>query len=141
MRGSTSRVPEPGRDDAARPDVLVDVVFDDGVLFLSLANFGTRPAVKVVCRFDRPFRGLGGTVDVSRLRLFRSLEFLAPGREIRTLLDTSAAYFARREPTKLAATLTWRDEDGRRYERRITHDLAVYAELTYVVPTGLTAPK
>lgn len=128
---------EPEREDGPRPDVLLDVVFEDGVLFLSLANVGARPALKVGCRFDRTFRGLGGRVDMSRLRLFRNVEFLAPEREIRTLLDASAAYFGRREPTKLAATLAWRDEEGRRYERRIAHDLAIYAEVAYVVPPGL----
>jgi len=120
-------------DEGLRPDVILDVVFEDGLLFLGLVNTGTRPATKVVCRFDRPFHGLGGRVDMSRLRLFRKVEFLPAGKEIRTLLDTSAAYFSRREPTKLTAELTWRDEEGRRYERRIAHDLAIYSDLAYVV--------
>lgn len=128
---------EPGEE--SRPDVILDVVFADGLLFLSLANLGPRPALRVTCRFERPFHGLGGGTDMSRLRLFRNVEFLAPGREIRTLLDTSAAYFRRREPTKLAAELAWRDEEGRRYARRIAHDLAIYADLAYVVPAGFVA--
>ena len=70
---------------------------------------------------------------MSRLRLFRNIEFLAPGREIRTLLDESAAYFARREPTKLAVTVAFRDENGERRERRIVHDLAVYRDVAWVV--------
>ncbi len=85
------------------------------------------------CRFERPFKGLGGLVDMSSLRLFRKVEFLAPGREIRTLLDSSAAYFARREPTRLAATVKWRDDRGR-HERPIVHDLAVYRDIAYVAP-------
>ena len=128
-------------EDAPRPDVLLDVVWDDGLLFLSLVNFGARPALKVACRFERPFHGLGGATDMSRLRLFRNVELLAPGREIRTLLDTSAGYFARREPTKLMAALTWRDEGGRRYERRVAHDVAIYAELAYVGPPRFAAAE
>lgn len=120
-------------DEVDPPDVILDVVFERGLLFLTLVNTGARPATKVACRFERPFRGLGGRVDMSRLRLFRKVEFLPAGKEIRTLLDTSAAYFSRREPTKLAAELTWRDEEGHRYERRIAHDVAIYADLAYVV--------
>ncbi len=116
----------------AGADVILDVVFEDGLLYLVLANVGERPALKVTCRFERPFTGLGGGVDVSRLRLFKNVEFLAPGREIRTLLDSSAAYFARREPTKLAVTIAYRDESGTRFERRIVHDLRIYKNLAYV---------
>jgi hypothetical protein len=119
----------------AGADVLLDVVFEDGLLYLVLANVGERPALKVTCRFERPFTGLGGGVDVSRLRLFRNVEFLAPGREIRTLLDSSAAYFARREPTRLAVTVGWRDDRGR-HERPIVHDLAIYRDVAYVTSAG-----
>ena len=40
--------------DAAQPDdgVIVDVVFEDGVLYLELANLGTRPALAVTCTFE-----------------------------------------------------------------------------------------
>jgi hypothetical protein len=115
----------------AGADVILDVVFEDGLLYLVLANVGERPALKVTCRFERPFTGLGGGVDVSRLRLFRNVEFLAPRREIRTLLDSSAAYFTRREPTRLSVTVGWRDERGR-HERPIVHDLAIYRDVAYV---------
>ena len=115
-----------------RPDVVVDVEFDRGLLFLSVANIGDRPALAAQVRFEQRFHGLGGSVEVSALRLFRRIEFLPPGKEIRTLLDASSAYFARKEPTKLAAAITFRDDDGRRYERRVVHDLAIYRDVAYV---------
>lgn len=124
----------PARDpERAAPDVVLDVEFDRGLLFLVVANAGERPALAVQVRFEKPFRGLGGTADVSALRLFRKIEFLPAGKEIRTLLDSSSAYFSRREPVKLAATIAWRGEDGARHERRIVHDLAIYRDLAYVV--------
>jgi hypothetical protein len=78
-----------------RPDVVLDVVFEDGLLFLAVANIGDASALGVHCEFHRELRGLGGTQDVSKLRLFENIAYLGPGREIRTLLDSSAAYFAR----------------------------------------------
>ncbi|MDQ4082027.1 MAG: hypothetical protein M3123_03955, partial [Actinomycetota bacterium] len=78
--------------------------------------------MSIVFRFEQAFRGLGGTQEMTRLPLLRRIEFLAARKAIRTLLDPSAAYFARREPTKLAVTIAYRDESGGRYERRIVHD-------------------
>jgi len=116
------------------PDVIVDFVFDHGLLYATVANIGERPALKVSCRFEPAFHGLGGTVEISRLPLFRNIEYLAPSKEIRALVDTSAAYFARREPTKLEVTVTYRDESGTRRGATIRHDLGIYRDLAYVPP-------
>jgi len=117
-------------------DVSVDFIFEDGLLHAMVANIGERPALKVSCRFEPAFRGLGGSVEVSRLPLFRNIEYLAPGKEIRTLVDSSAAYFARKEPTKLEVAVTYRDEDGARRQATIAHDLGIYRDLAYVVPAA-----
>jgi hypothetical protein len=119
-------------DERPRPDVVLDVEFDQGLLWLVVANIGERPALAAQVRFDKPFRGLDGAVEVSALRLFRRIEFLPPGKEIRTLLDASSAYFARKEPTKLAATIAFRDDAGQGYERRVVHDLAIYRDIAYL---------
>jgi hypothetical protein len=120
--------------DARETDVIVDFVFEEGVLYVAVANIGERPAMKVSCRFEPGFRGLGGSVEISRLPLFRNIEYLAPRKEIRTLVDSSAAYFARKEPTKLQVTVTYRDELGTRHQTAIAHDLGIYRDLAYVVP-------
>lgn len=128
----------PQKPDAAptarerRPEVVLDVVFEDGLLFLAVSNIGDAPALAVSCRFRRKLRGLGGTKDVSKLPLFENIAFLAPGREIRTLLDSSASYFARGEPTDVRVATRYSDADGRSYESSVVHDLAIYRELAYV---------
>src|SRR5947209_9882077 len=42
--------------DAATTDdgVVVDIVFEDGVFYLELANLADRPALNVACSFDSP---------------------------------------------------------------------------------------
>ena len=122
--------------DEPESDVIVDFVFEEGVLYVTVANIGERPALKVSCRFEPGFRGLGGSVEISRLPLFRNIEYLAPRKEIRTLVDSSAAYFARKEPTKLQVAITYRDESGTRRQAAIKHDLGIYRDLAYVVPSG-----
>lgn len=127
---------EPARDDG---EVILDVVFERGLLFLVLANLGDRPAHSVRVRFDRAFTGVGGAKRMHRLALFRRLEFLAPRKSIEVFLDRSDAYFARGEPTALTARITWRTPDGARRAATIHHELEIYRDLGYIereVPPG-----
>jgi hypothetical protein len=83
--------------------------------------------------------GLGGTMVIGDLPLFRELTFLAPGREIRTLLDSSASYFASGQPTRIAAAVTYHDAAGRRHRATIRHNLEIYRRIAYVI--GAAPPE
>lgn len=120
------------RDEGDDGEVIVDVVFDRGLLFLVLTNLGDRPAHAVRVKFDRSFSGLGGTKKMQRLALFRKLEFLAPRKSIEVFLDRSASYFAREEPTRLTAAISWRTPEGARRTTTVHHDLEIYRDLGYV---------
>ena len=120
------------RAERSDPEVILDVVFERGLLFLVVANIGERPAHRVRIRFEQPFTGIGGTRKMQRLALFRRLEFLAPGRSIETFLDRSASYFARDEPTQLTAALSWRTPEGERRSSTIHHDLEIYRDLGFI---------
>jgi hypothetical protein len=117
------------------PEVILEFLFDRGVLSVSVRNIGTRAAMKVAISFDRSFTGLGGAKEISSLPLFRNVEFLGPAREIVTLLDTSASYFNRKQPTTIAARVTYLDADDRKYETTIHHDLEIFRELSWVSST------
>jgi hypothetical protein len=123
-------------EDSDLPEVIVDFTFDCGVFHIVVENIGAVPAHRVSVKFNRKFYGLGGRQEMSGLRLFRCIEFLAPHKRIETLLDTSSAYFQRREPTHLIAMISFRDARRRFYERRIAHDLSIYKDVTYVVKTS-----
>ena len=128
-------------EESGRPEVMVDIVFDHGLFHVIVANLGPAPAYRVSVKFDRKFHGLGGRQEFSSLRLFRCLEFLAPHKRIETFLDTSSAYFQRREPTRIAALISFRDAQRRAYERRIVHDLSIYKNVSYLLkPAGMTSP-
>jgi hypothetical protein len=120
----------------ADPQVIVDFEFERGLFFVGVRNLGDQPALDVKVEFDKPFTGLGGSREMNRLGLFGRIRFLAPGREIRTLLDSSAAYFARKEPTLLTATVSYRTSAGKN-KHSITHDLSIYRDLAYL-PEGET---
>ncbi|MDZ7653925.1 MAG: hypothetical protein U5L03_15890 [Burkholderiaceae bacterium] len=108
--------------------VIVDVLCEDELLHLVLANIDDQPALRVRATFDRSIVDASGR-DVTRLALFARCEFLAPGRSIRTLLDTRTNYFRRRQPARFVVTLNYRDVAGRAHEHLIRHDLSIYKEL------------
>jgi hypothetical protein len=120
--------------DAAEPDdgVVVDVVLEDGVLYLELANLANRPALAVTCSFDPPLVDVQGR-DMSELRLFRRVEFLGPARRLRTLLDSVPGYFGRQAPTRAVVTVEYQRPGQRRRATTVTHDLELYRELAYRV--------
>jgi hypothetical protein len=110
--------------------VIVDVVFEDGVLYLELANLSDRPALSVTCTFDPPLIDAAGR-DVGKLRLFRKMEFLGPARRVRTLLDSVAG---RTGPGRTVVSVKYKRPGDRQFATTtVTHDLAVYRELSYRV--------
>ena len=119
-------------EDPGDADVILDVVFDRGLLFLVLENLGARPALGVRVRFAERFSGVGGAKRIDRLTLFRKLEFLEPLKSIEIFLDRSADYFARGEPTQLTAAISWRTSAGERRRTTIVHDLEIYRDLGYI---------
>src|SRR5688572_6585335 len=115
-----------------RPDVIVDFIFDNGLFFISVENIGDQPALKVTTTFDQKIIGLHGSREISGLPLFRLIEFLAPHKSIKTLLDSSAAYFNRHDPTRISAHIAYRDSSRQRYATTIHHDLDIYKDISYL---------
>jgi len=111
--------------------VVVDVVFEDGLLYLELANLSDRPALNVGCRFDPGLVDLQGR-DVSKLALFSRVQFLGSGRRIRTLLDSTAGFFAREQASRFTVVVEFERPDEKRRATTVSHDLAVYRELAYL---------
>lgn len=107
--------------------VVLDVVFEQGLLYLELVNLGDRPALDITASFDQPLVDAHGR-DVSELLLFRGLAFLAPGRRIRTLLGPSSDH-----SESVTARVEYARPGDERTQTRITHDLALFRELAYVV--------
>lgn len=100
---------------------------------ISVRNIGTRPAISVSVKFNQRIIGPDGRKEISALPLFRNIEFLGPGREIVCFVDASNSYFKRKQPTQIAARVSYRDSEKQQYEMTIKHDLEIYRELPYLV--------
>ena len=130
--GAERDVERVARATVERPRVIVDFEVIEESLVLVVRNIGARPAGRVRIRFAPTFRGLGGSVEVPRLALFRRLSFLAPGRSIEVLVDPLHTYLGRcepEEPRRIRVTIVYRDGAGRRYRTRIGHDLSIWEDL------------
>ena len=124
------RDPAPARDPSGRrPEVIIDFGVEDGLLTVHLKNIGDRPAYRVVTEFARPFYGLGGAKCISEMRLFRRVDFMAPGKVFSQFVDKLSSYARRRQPMLISATISYQDREGNRFEDRINHDLRIYLEL------------
>ncbi|MHC4267650.1 MAG: hypothetical protein ACYSTS_04220 [Planctomycetota bacterium] len=115
-----------------RPEVIVDFIFEDGLLYVSIKNIGAKPAYKISTHFDKPFAGVEGTKNFSELPLFRCIEFLPPQKEIKTFLDKSISYFGRNEPTIISAVVQYESSFKKKYSQTMTHNLEIYKELGYI---------
>lgn len=114
------------------PHVIVDFIFERGLFFITVRNISEQPAYKVSVKFDQKLFGLGGAREVSALPLFRNIEFLAPQKEIATLLDSSDSYFARKQPTKIKVQISYRDAGGDKHDVSIAHDLDIYRTIAFI---------
>ena len=116
----------------ARPDVIVDFVFDQGLLYITVVNIGEAPAYGISVTFDREIKGLGGSKLISGMPLFRRIEFMPPQKRITTFLDTSASYFAHDQPLQIETTIRFADRQGKHFSNLIKHNLEIYRDIGFI---------
>lgn len=122
------------------PDVIFDVVFEDGLLFFELSNRAPTPVRKVVTVFRKPVIAPDGAKDIASLNVFTKTEFLAPHKTIRVFVDTVRSYFARRQPNFVHVSLTWK-QGAKTMTTQISHDIRIYRDLPYVTGRGAEARR
>jgi len=112
-----------------RPDVILDVDCERGLLFLALRNIGDDLACRVSVKFSPDLVGLGGETVVSDAAIFRRLAYLPPGKSIRVFLDTAPLFFGRAREDSFRARVQYRSRSGTPYSETFTHNLDVYRDL------------
>ena len=130
------------RNDVFDLSVIVDIIFEDGLLFISIRNLSDEPAFKVSIEFDKKIIGVDGRKEISALPLFRNIEFLAPYKEIKTFLDSCQSYFSNKhsssrrshagQPEKISVKISYRNKGGKLISGIINHDLGIYKEIGYI---------
>jgi hypothetical protein len=110
-------------------EVVLDVEVERGLVHLVLANCGDAVATDVRVKFSRRLLGLGGTVDLSTLPLFRGLGVLRPGRTLRVFWDAAHTLLGAEEQNgPFVATVSWTERARGAQQAEYRHDLAIYRE-------------
>ena len=112
------------------PAVIVDVLFEEHQIFVLVQNNSDQPVYRVSVKFDKAILGWDGTKDISALKLFKKIEFLAPRKTIRVFVDRSQSYFSRRQPTLITAKIAYFDAKGKAFTSAVKHDLSIYKDIT-----------
>ncbi len=113
-------------------DVIIDFIFDNGLLFILIKNISNNPAFNVRVKFNNRILGVNGSKEITSLNLFKNIEFLAPLKEIKTFLDTSESYFSRKQPTKIITEIFYKDIQNKEHLVVIKHDLEIYRDIGFV---------
>lgn len=113
--------------------VILDVELRDRVLYLRLVNRDDRPVRDVVVAFRRKLMGLGGSVDIAALPIWKRLTFMPPGKAIEVPLDRVEVFLANDRGTPLEATIRYTDADGSAALATITHDFGAYRDFPGII--------
>lgn len=132
---------KPTKDDlSTQPDVILDILFDSGLFYISVQNIGNQPAHRVRITFDQPIPGIDEQ-PVNDLNLFRHLEFLPPAKALNTFLNRADLYFQAEAPARFEVTVDFRDAQNKKFQNKIKHDLSIYEDkqivsVTHTQPTS-----
>ncbi|MGE3107542.1 MAG: hypothetical protein AB7G11_01035 [Phycisphaerales bacterium] len=125
VRAAASPPRPPGRS----AEIVLDIEFDADSAYIILANCGDAAATDISVRFSRALVGLGGSMNLSELPVFRSLGVLRPGQSIRIFWDAASTIFAAGQAARFAATVTWGEAAGASRSATYHHDPAVFRAL------------
>jgi hypothetical protein len=126
---SGRKLPEKKALGRLEPEIIVDILLEAGIFYLVVKNISQRPLYLVSGHFTPPLYGHQGKQNMAELPLFQKVFFLAPQKEIRTLLDTSRSFYSRGAPEQIDVNIHYRDFLGKDFRAVIHHDLAIYQSL------------
>ena len=141
VRRPASRKAAPRKRPAAEPpssavpaasrsaEVVLDVEVEHDRVHLILANCGDAVATEIHVEFSRALVGIGGSLGISGLPVFRRLGVLRPGRALRIFWDAAPTLFAHRSETApFVATVSWNERLRPRQRAEYHHDLSIYEQ-------------
>lgn len=116
------------RDDQTRPFVVVDVEPDDFIFMIAVANLGPTMARDVRITIDPPLTSSIKGEELDRVKMFReAIPSLAPGRRIRTILDSSISRERQEYPDIYTVRVRYTDDTGQRhFDDNQVIDLGLY---------------
>lgn len=123
------------------PDVILDLVWRDGLFLFELRNIAATPVTKVGISFRRPVMGQAGRLDIAKLPIWSRLAFMPPGKVIEVHIDRAEIYFQHNPKTALGVAITYRDAQGQRFNASVSHDFHAYQGMPDVRIRDVQVPQ
>lgn len=116
------------------PEVILDFEYDNrGLLFIIIQNIGLSSAYQTSIKFDNEITGIRRDKRLTDMKLFRSLEFLPPGKRIRIFVDSFLSYVNRKQPLIVNTNISYSNKNKQKFREVIKHDLSIYKEVVDVL--------
>jgi len=116
------------------PEVIVDFEYDNrGLLFIIIQNIGLSSAYQTSIKFDREITGIRSDKKLTDISIFKSLEFLPPGKRICIFVDSFLSYLYRKQPLIVNTIISYSNKNKQKFREVIKHDLSIYKEVVNVL--------
>lgn len=116
-----------------QPLIVIDFEVEDGGMFLSISNQSAVPAMDVRVKPDTEIMGLGGRKKMVSLSMFSKITYLAPGKKIKTFVDSFESFFAHQRKMVVTFNISYRNDCNEKFTTTIKHDLKVYKDLVFFI--------
>ncbi|MEQ9438904.1 MAG: hypothetical protein RIG62_07630 [Cyclobacteriaceae bacterium] len=115
------------------PNLFVDFVLEEDGLYLHFANASCGEAYEVSVSFSQPLLGFNRSRDLSKLRLFQHLTYMAPHKAFMIYIDDVSLFLKTLKETTIRITIEYQDAEKKAFKKEITHNLAIYQDLPIIL--------
>lgn len=115
------------------PNIIIDFEIDAELVFISIKNLSNYPALNVKIKPSQKIIGLEGKKNITELSVFNEIKYLAPHKEIKIFIDTFHSFFKHLKRTEVYFTMSYTDEAGKAFNKKILHDLNIYKDLIFFI--------
>lgn len=110
----------------------VDFIPDNGLMFVIIANYETFALRNCRISFSQTLPTVDGK-KLNHLKVFKSLDYLAPGRRIPVFVGESISFLEFLRDKKITIHIKYKLPDGASKSYSINHDLSIYEDLPQIL--------
>lgn len=122
----------PSRQNDEIGGLSVDFIPDNGLMFVIIANYQSFALRNCRISFSQTLPTVDGK-KLNHLKIFRNLEYLAPGRRIPVFVGEPVTFLESLRDKKITVQIKYKLPDGANKSYSINHDLSIYEDLPQII--------
>ena len=125
------------REAEHRPFVIVDLEVENFIFSVAVSNIGTMLARDVEITIEPRLRSSIADTDLSKIKMLAGIPSLAPGRSLRSFIDTAMSRHGSDLPDSHEVRVRYAGESDRRFDERMVLDFGLYWETLSITRHGI----